>query len=159
MPRVPHHPLEQIAQHLHWQHGVDVHYPSPAVAVGARSVESIVHELAHAAVLRVPFGCSEVTNRVSALIMEMSDRAQDRNEALSLAVEMVVLAALEIPVRHRTLVRSVEWKTTRWLSELPRVLALRERPSTQRHAAAIVRFLHRTAAAVAPYPKEIDRAA
>lgn len=148
MPAVKPHPLTRVAEHLHDQHGVEVGYTSPAVAIGARAVESVVHELAHAAVCRISLSDLHVTDEVAARIRDMSSRAADRNEAITLAVELVVLAELGILVRHVTLIRGVEWQGTTWPEQLDEVMEMRDRPSVRRHAAAILCFLRDTYATI-----------
>lgn len=131
--------------------GCDAGYPSDAVEFEQQALESVIHELAHAVVCRMPldrnpsavergkYDPDGLTQRIGNRIGPMPGWAQDRNEETALAVGMVVLDLLAIPYVKTNFIKGVAWKTKRrHRAYVDQALA---RPTTRRHARRILSYL------------------
>lgn len=134
------------------KYGCDLSATSGAVDTSNQQIESCIHELAHAIVARLPidkdappiekYDDDGLTNRIEQHIRRMKPFQKDRNEEITLAVEMLVLDKIGIPYDTEKFVVSVDWRTTN-RNHVQQIQEARERKATRKHAQFILRYLHR----------------
>lgn len=93
------------------------------------------------------YGPDGLTNRIGLRLSQMNRYQNDRNEEITLAVEMLVLDSIGVPYDPRVFVKGVDWKL-RERNHYQQIRQALERKAPRKHANAILRYLRHLEARV-----------